>query len=354
MKRKNIVAACFLIAAMSGLLTISYADQRNVKNSTGIPTKTLEGGAPINTKVEPMQMIPRPGNLQVKPSLPAQLKRYRDIFGENNEDIGHAFQLPDLNHTYTAACSHREDVDWYKFTVPSSGLGSWVQITVRSIKPATHRWLLNLTGPDQGGWEYTPTDGLTSGSFWVALKAGLTAYIKIKSQWGQWGSQPDEACVLDYDLTLQSGVILDVQASVDDYSHASIVLRPNQPTTAYMAEVGDTNGNAVGYLDWFKFDFQSCVNYCVDISRAGIIQMQQNDSGGCGEGGAIQHFCYDEGGCRGAKDGGTGYIGIEPVEPATENLSFAGRGEVPQRYKTPYTITLMQSGIAANSEGCSP
>ena len=354
MKSKIIATACFLNFLVFGLLTISYADRQQEINRPDIPAKPLDGKIAINTQIAPIPVVPHLKKLQVNPSLPSQLKRYRDIFGENNEEIEHAYPLSNLNHTYTAACSHREDIDWYKFTVPSSGLGSWVQITLRSVTPAGGRWILDLVGPDQSGWEDTPSDSSNNGSFWVALQAGLTAYIRVKSQWDQWGAQPDETCILDYDLTLQSGVIPDIQASVDDYSHAGIVLTPNEPETAYMAEVGNVNSHAEGYLDWFKFTFQSCANYCVDLSKGGMIQIGLNGPGSCSEGEVVQHFCFDEGGCRGAKDGGTGYVGIEAIEPTTENLSFVGRGNVPQRYTTSYTITLKQSGTAVNSDGCSP
>jgi len=355
METQKFTTACLLSVMMCGLFTISYAGQQKETIEHNIPVKPRGDNLALNTQVGPIQVAPLPEKLKIKPSLPSQLKRYRDTFGENNEEIAQAYRLLNLNRTYTAACSHREDADWYKFTVPASGLGSWVQITLRSVAPADGKWLLGLVGPDMSGWEDTPSDGSSNGSLWVALQANVTVYLYVRSQFGQWGEQPEETCVLDYDLTLQSGEIPDSRASVDDYSDAGIELRPNEPATAYMAEVGDNTGNPVGYQDWFKFSFQPCVNYCVDLSRAGIIQMGLNGPGSCSSGSeAVQHFCFDEGGCRGAQDGGTGYVGIEPIEAASGNLSFEGRGNVPQRYKTPYTITLTKSGIAANSDGCSP
>jgi len=164
------------------------------------PGGNLQVGPPYNLKPAPKKpKLNVPELTAILPHHDFGIWTARDAFGESNDTFENAYRLTSLHRTYQAACHGREDEDYYKFTLPPSGAGSWVQITVQSVDPAGHRCALELIGPDEGGWEYTGWS--TSPTLWVAGVPGLTLYIHIESE-STWGDKPDSECVLDYNLTL--------------------------------------------------------------------------------------------------------------------------------------------------------
>jgi hypothetical protein len=280
------------------------------------------------------------------------LRRARDVFGEDNDTLEGAYQLQPrqvVGRRYEAALS-LEDVDYYRFTVPNSGLGSWVQITAQSVNPAAGRLYVWLLGPQGSGWE--ETGHTTNGKIWVAAKAGLTLYLEVTPDSNQL--QDLGAAVLDYDITLLYGVIPDADTSMGDhdYQRATAEIRLNQPRQAYMASVGDENFDEIGLWDWWVYrDYQPCRNYCVRLSRPGLIVQQNPDGASFPDGGETSRYCLNDN--DGRADGNPPlWVGV--TYQGEGAWSFVGIGDVPQRCKVPYTVTLTEEGAASNTMGCEP
>ncbi|GEM_PF-2936850 len=307
------------------------------------PGGNLQVGLPDNLKP-----APKKPKWNVKPQTPLQnpagglqVRTQRDAFGERNDTEDAAYPLPfRINGTYQAAFHDEHDVDWYSFNIPNQGLGSWVQITVQSVKPAHVEFNVDLQG-----WESVTST--THARLWAAFQKGLTGYLGIEPDYGQIIAAGGH---LDYDIVLQSGVIPDANTSMDDQGwehHPSVELELGQPRRAYMAAVGDADGHEIGAWDWFIYPgYKRCRNYCVQLSQKGLIILQNPEGGSFPDGGETRHYCLNDNSARADE--------TPPLWVGIGYKSFSGSGDVPSRYKNPYTITLTEEGPASNVIGCEP
>lgn len=312
------------------------------------PADNLQVGPPYNFKPAPKK--PKLDvQVQTPPYKPPEgLQTQRDVFGEDNDNPETPYHLPSVNRTYQAAFHNKDDVDWYSFTVPASGLGSWVQITVYAVKPANvgfrRVW---VQGPAHGGWE-TLSD-IAHAKLWVALQKGLTGYLGVEPDYGQIIAGGGH---LDYNIAIQSGIIPDADTSVDEdgnnWERATVVLTLGEPKQAYMASVGNAAGHETGAWDWFKYNhYQRCKNYCVQLSSKGLIVQQNPDGGSTSDDGAVQRYCLNDNDASADRMPPL-WVGIRYEAAGL----FSGVGDVPEHYKTPYSITLTEEGPASNTAGC--
>jgi len=79
--------------------------------------------------------------------------------------------------------------------------------------------------------------------------------------------------------------------------------------------------------------------------------MQNPEGGSVTDGGETRHYCLND---NNARTDLTPPLWVGIGYQAAGCFSFAGSGDVPSRYKNPYTITLTEEGPASNDTGCEP
>ncbi|GAB4345676.1 MAG: hypothetical protein Kow0089_22910 [Desulfobulbaceae bacterium] len=299
--------------------------------------------------IQPREIAPGrpvlPDGFRRKPGV-EELRPARHLFGEANDTLETAFPL-DLNRGYQAAFHTADDVDYYRFTVPEGGLGSWVQVSaaVRNSREGVLK--MYLLGGDGGSWEETGYGG--EEKLWVAVTPGVTLYLAVVPDANQLRDMG--ASGLDYDLTLESAVLPDAATSMDEdaYQDATVGLQLDQPRWIYLAAVGDENGRERGSWDWFRYEeYRPCRNYCVTLSMAGVIVLRTPKGPSAAEG-LRSRYCLND---NQARADGVPPLWVGISYEGAGDRSFLGTGDIPQRYRQSCSVLLTEEGEAVNDTGC--